>query len=581
MACTEVRSWITSNVLVPVTQFITEAREKCEEVRQWVEEQVEQPVEQWVSREEERCKELPWWNPVRWFCEIVAVLVKVIVWVLVTVGKWVVTILCQIVTVVIGIVVTFVLRVLAWLVTFLVCLFTDPLEALKSFRDLWDIVLGTVGEVFGFVDLLLADVIDILTDVEDLIDSLANSLGWLGVLLGIVKGLIGIIREWVSIIRDVVRGIGDLVLGLLNGNLCRALRGITDILVGTGRAILGTGFGYFFWVRVAGAAVGGLRDQADQLQLADVIRNAINNAFGAGSERATRSLEKVGVNWRGALAFTADARRMFVSSEGDFNAKRLHDDGVIDIYALAGKWSGCGKLWNVPEGEVVYSGTNLPVSYADLETYLRDGPGSVPPFQVFAISLAKFRGHLEATDRKASVLGLRLFFPTIDEIQATAPDHIPLASNLEIGDVVQQALFGTLGRTGVNDDLSVVPSISHFGYVPHADGKQLFGLTSWWRPSIGDPGRSGVTYRNLTPDWVFRFVLAHEIGHYWGLDHDDRSGNERALDQIMYSPRSGVQVDLWTVAEYLLLTGEPRFTLDDARTTWEWITGDGAASLLP
>jgi hypothetical protein len=584
-ACQEVRQWITQNILVPVTQFITAAREKCEELKQRIEEKVSQPVDQWVSRQEERCRELPWWNPLRWFCELVTIVVKVVVWVVVTVVKWVVTIVCQIVTVVIGIIVTLVLRVVGWFVTFVVCLFSDPLEALKSFRDLWTIVLDTVGEIFDLVDLLLGDVIDILTDVESLIDSLASSLGWLGVVLGIVKGLIGLVRDLVSVIRDAVHSLGDIVLGVLGGNLCRLLRGLTDLGTAIGRALLDTGFVVFFPLRVIGAAVGGVRDSVNQHQLEDVIRSAVARSFGAGSAREQRALEQIGINVRPmGLAFHADARRMFLSSnDRGLNLKALHDEGVINLHALAGHLSDCGRVINEPEGEVVYAGTSLHVSYADLETFLRDGPGSVPEFHVFAITRAKFRTHLETASRKAAALGVRLFFPVIDGIQATSRDHVPLNASEQTppGDPVQQALFQRLGRTGVNDDLSLIPSISHFHYVPNANGNELFGLTSWFRPSDKDARMSGVTYRNRTPDWGFRFVLVHELGHYWGLDHKDRNLNDRSLDQIMYAPSTGVGIDAAAVLEYLLLSGEPRFTLDDARTAWDWITGDGAASLLP
>ena len=72
MACREVSTWITENVLVPVERFITEAREACENVRKWVEEQVQQPVESWVSRTEQRCREQDcnWWCACcnKWFC---------------------------------------------------------------------------------------------------------------------------------------------------------------------------------------------------------------------------------------------------------------------------------------------------------------------------------------------------------------------------------------------------------------------------------------------------------------------------------------------------------------------------------
>ena len=106
MACREVSTWITENVLVPVERFITEAREACENVRKWVEEQVQQPIESWVSRTEQRCREQDcnWWCACcnKWFCWLVTIVVRVVTWVLVTVGKWVTYLACKIVVTVVG-----------------------------------------------------------------------------------------------------------------------------------------------------------------------------------------------------------------------------------------------------------------------------------------------------------------------------------------------------------------------------------------------------------------------------------------------------------------------------------------------
>ena len=70
----------------------------------------------------------------------------------------------------------------------------------------------------------------------------------------------------------------------------------------------------------------------------------------------------------------------------------------------------------------------------------------------------------------------------------------------------------------------------------------------------------------------------HETGHYWGLDHAGHDG----IEFVMFSPRESTSsVTGGTVAEYLLMSGEPRFTLDDARTAWDWITTTAANSVLP
>jgi len=596
--CREVRNWITRNVLVPVVKFVTEAKEKCEEVGHWVDEQVSQPVERWISQQEERCRELPWWNPLRWFCEIVTIVVKVVVWVVVTVTKWVVTLVCQIVTTVVGIIVTFILRVISWLVTFVVCIFTDPLEALKSFRDLWSIVVETVADIFEFVETLLDDIVGILDDVNHLLDSISSSASWLGTVSGPAKGIKDLVHNIVEDIRDLVGAIRDIVIGILGLNLCRIIRGGTDLGTVLGRGLLDTGFvpvaalagpvgiTVAGGARVVGAAVAGTRDTVDMLRLEGIITSTVNSAFGTGSERATRSLRRVGIGASTmGLPFHADARRLFLASRSTtLNPRDLHQRGVINLHALAGHLSDCGNLINEPDGEVVYVGTDLHVSYADLQDYLEIGPAAVPEFQVFPISRAKFQMHLKEARRKATFLGVHLNWGSIDELEAISPGELPLNALDEDppGDAVQQDLFRRMGRAGINDDLAVLPSVSHFHYVRRsANNTEPFGLTSWFRPPLQDFGPSGVTYRNRTPDWVFRWVLVHEMGHYWGLNHTNRSGGDRSLDEIMYAPSTGIGLSGSAVYEYLLGGGEARFTLDDARSVWDWITTDGAASLLP
>lgn len=587
-ACQTVTQWITANVLMPVTQFLTAVQEVCDEVGQWVDEQVEQPVEQQISQAQEQCSDWPW--PLDWVCDLVMVVVTVIVWVVVTVAKWVVTLVCQIVTIVVGIVVTFILQVIAWAISFVVCLFTDPLAALASFRDLWTIITDTIGRVFDFADTLLADIDGILGDVEDLIDSVASAFGWLGTILGLLKGIIHWIRDIVSGVRDAIRGVKDLVIGILSGNLCRIIRGGLDLGTSVGRLGFDVGFGVPIWagIRAGGAAIGGFRDEIDQHQLEGVIRDALANAFGADTERINRAIRNIGINIRPmGLPFHLDARRMFLDSENaTFNPKILHDGGVINLYRLAGYWSDCGKLNNEPDTEVVYAGTNLHVTYADIDTYLRSGPGSTPHFRAYAITRSKFRTHLEMAQRKMQALGVRLFYQ-LGEVEANSSDHLPL--NVTEGDstatppipasnIVQQNLFASIdGRDASGTGLSTIPTVSHFHYI-RVGGRELFGLTTWFRPP--DQEISGVTYRNLTPDWGLRFVLSHELGHYLGLNHVDRAGNDRPLDQIMYSPRNGINVAWTTPFEYLLLEGEPRFTLDDARTVWDWITGPAVRNIL-
>ncbi|MFE7394440.1 hypothetical protein [Streptomyces sp. NPDC057582] len=76
----------------------------CTEITEWVEEQVSKPIEEWEERQEKKCKEYPWYDPRGWVCWFVTYLVKVVRWVVVTVGKWVTRVVCTIVATIVNIV---------------------------------------------------------------------------------------------------------------------------------------------------------------------------------------------------------------------------------------------------------------------------------------------------------------------------------------------------------------------------------------------------------------------------------------------------------------------------------------------
>jgi hypothetical protein len=580
-ACQDVRQWITVNILTPVTEVLTELVEKCEQVQRWYEEQVTQPVERWEAQLERSCQALPWWNPARWFCALVTVIVKVVVWVVVTVVKWTIVTVCQTVTAGTKLLVTFVIRTFFWPITFVVCLVTDPPAALGSIPDIFAIFFDAVGEVTDHLGVLLGDLAGMLDDADKLLDSLISTLGPLGaILLGPIKGALQFSRRIFENSRDLLDAMQDIILGVLQGNACRLERGGLDLAVSLGRGVASG-------PQLIGGIAGGIRDGLDLVALETTITTAINGAFGAGSVRAARSIDAVGIGSAPmGLVITVEPTRLFLDSRGGVDIRALNDAGVIDLSALAGYSTDCKMNINEPYGEVVYTGTSTRISAADLMNFFDNGPMDVAPFQVFPITRELFRKHLDTARRKALALGIQLRFAPFGELAITTTDWIPLNANEEVGDGVQQDIFAALGRNGSVADLPRLPAVACFHYAPHANGREIFGLTSWLRlPFPKEPGPTGVSFRTRAPEWGFRFVLAHEIGHYFGLDHGYPPGsvgtNPRGIDEIMYTGGTGVILKPSVFFEYLGFSGEPRFTAPDATTAWGWITTVGASSLLP
>ena len=85
----------------------------CKEVQDWVEEQIEQPIDEWISHTEEQCSDYDWWNPAGWFCWLVTIFVRVVKFILVTVGKWVARIVCEVINFLVTVVAAVVNLVLA------------------------------------------------------------------------------------------------------------------------------------------------------------------------------------------------------------------------------------------------------------------------------------------------------------------------------------------------------------------------------------------------------------------------------------------------------------------------------------
>ncbi len=134
----------------------------CTQMTEWVEEEVSKPIEEWEERQEKKCKDYPWYDPRGWVCWFVTYFVKVIRWVIVKVGKWVVREVCKIVATVIDIV----SDVLTGLWDVLVGIFT--LDWRRILDGLIKIGLGIVLGVVRLLRILfLGDTIDYITEEID------------------------------------------------------------------------------------------------------------------------------------------------------------------------------------------------------------------------------------------------------------------------------------------------------------------------------------------------------------------------------------------------------------------------------
>ncbi len=135
---------------------------ECVEQQEWIEEEISKPVDEWVEKTEQQCKKRPWWDPRRWLCWLVTTLVKVIVWVVVKVGKWVVRTVCKVV----GAGIDFIVNVFEGLWHVIAGIFT--LDWRRILDGLIQIVTAIINTLFILLRVLfLLDTLDyIITEVQ-------------------------------------------------------------------------------------------------------------------------------------------------------------------------------------------------------------------------------------------------------------------------------------------------------------------------------------------------------------------------------------------------------------------------------
>lgn len=89
-------------------------------------------------------------------------------------------------------------------------------------------------------------------------------------------------------------------------------------------------------------------------------------------------------------------------------------------------------------------------------------------------------------------------------------------------------------------------------------------------PTDDEPLGTGVVFRDSWPNFIFRWILAHELGHYFGLAHPGHSFKE-----IMFTiaKSQGLRLLDPQIAGFYL-ESEPEFTLKDAKNCWRFVADE-------
>jgi hypothetical protein len=201
-----------------------------------------------------------------------------------------------------------------------------------------------------------------------------------------------------------------------------------------------------------------------------------------------------------------------------------------------------------------------PIDTEDIDDYIASG-GAGPHFKVFAFDRSAETQKITVAKDKGRQVGLKLQWErTTVEVEGINRMNLP---DVNVATSRNEFLTTVIGRAPDGSDVCRLAAAGVFN-MTHSGGRNPFGWTSTFMPS---GTVAGLVHRDRRPADFMKYVLIHECGHYFSLAHEGHDG----LDKIMYSP---VENGWWSwnlILEFLVWSGEPRFTLDDGKRVWDFL----------
>lgn len=492
----------------------------------------------------------------------------------------------------------------------------------------WDEALDAVGSAVGWVGDAVEAGVDAATEVaEEAIDSatdaidagldalrdgaaaISPALGWIAnVGLGFLKGAVHAAADVLGIDLDFLRNLGKLVSDLFHLDLAGFIADLGNIGVNFGQMLV-------WGIRLLSCAYFAkevsdyfMRDRA-----LSFIRTLIIDEF--GKQEGEDILGKLGSGTTHfGLPITASARIMRADSD-TFPFVDLHNNRTLDLFSLAGLLSfdsfridrertrvvrvddnGNDMWWPIDRGAIRSflnsGGTSMRIRAYAMQPYAAgkamrtafrkfktlcidltwDTPFNFPSFQQFntqpCVTERDFNFFSDNTigggtwfavntprngqrDQDGTPLGIGIF--RFDNGQR----------GLTIGRHIKRFVDGTGGCAADSSDDACMTVIMRkaldFGSLDSDEDGVDDRLPD-------DPCGCGCTWRDVYPPYLSRLVLAHELGHYFGLAHAGHDG----VHNIMVSLPEGNAV-LSPSSWHLWMDGEPVFVEEDIEHAWRFI----------
>lgn len=405
--------------------------------------------------------------------------------------------------------------------------------------------------------------------------AIGNVIG--GFIDGVLQGIQDILNDVFTIIRDVFSIVGSILRldlpGLLK-NLGKLIIDVIDLVIDVGRFFTG------------GYVVGGIVKKFKRSALMRFVDGLVSERFGDDPDRLAAVRRRIGLEGR-RFGFRLPAEhRVFTMDSRDVELWRMHEDGVIDLYAMAGLLSFDSFSLGAAHPNTVVKSVDAdgddnwwPVTRWTISKYL-ESEGEAKRLRVYAMSRRTAFERMDMASRKLDEIGVILEWndhggfgdDTRQVITRDEYDFVTSGGGIET--LLERPEYDR--RPGVNCNLVALGGfkLDSFGRVAarhirecedFPDDCPTPGRTDRCCNLIESRRSSGVIYRDIYPAYVFQYVLPHEIGHYLGLCHCGHDG----FQNVMFRPDVNDFFDIGLLSFYW--DSEPRFSLEDGKNAWRFI----------